>query len=116
MSLDEHRNQIDAIDSQMVKLLNERLQHALAIGKIKLEQGGSIYAPHREKAVFDRVCALNEGPLPDDSLRAIYREIMSAAISLEKPISNSLPVLINSMRMVGIIPRNTPPRNDLSIL
>ena len=41
MSLDEHRNQIDAIDSQMVKLLNERLQHALAIGKIKLEQGGS---------------------------------------------------------------------------
>ena len=87
MSLDEHRNQIDAIDSQMVKLLNERLQHALAIGKIKLEQGGSIYAPHREKAVFDRVCALNEGPLPDDSLRAIYREIMSAAISLEKPVS-----------------------------
>ncbi|MEL0061770.1 MAG: prephenate dehydratase [Verrucomicrobiales bacterium] len=87
MSLDEHRNQIDAIDSQMVKLLNERLQHALAIGKIKLEQGGSIYAPHREKAVFDRVCSLNEGPLPDDSLRAIYREIMSAAISLEKPVS-----------------------------
>ena len=64
MSLDEHRNQIDAIDSQMVKRLNERLEHALAIGKIKLEQGGSIYAPHREKAVFDRVCSLNEARCP----------------------------------------------------
>jgi chorismate mutase/prephenate dehydratase len=87
MSLDEHRKEIDAIDEQVVGLLNQRLQHALAIGKIKLEQGGSIYAPHREKAVFDKVCGINQGPMPDDSLRAIYREIMSAAICLEKPVT-----------------------------
>jgi len=86
MSLEEHRGAIDAIDEQIVALLNERIGHVLSIGKIKLQEGGSIYAPHREKAVFERVCRLNNGQLPNESLRAVYREIMSAAIALEKPV------------------------------
>ena len=85
MSLDKHRQAIDSIDAKLVALLNERIDHVQAIGQIKHRDGGSIYAPHREKAVLDRVCALNEGSLPSESLRAVYREIMSAAIALEKP-------------------------------
>ena len=85
MSLDTHRQAIDSIDAKLVALLNERIDHVQAIGQIKHRDGGSIYAPHREKAVLDRVCALNEGSLPSESLRAVYREIMSAAIALEKP-------------------------------
>src|SRR5256886_10606217 len=43
-----------------------------------------IYAPHRELAVLQRVCRLNKGPITNDAIRAIYREIMSSALSLQK--------------------------------
>lgn len=84
MSLTEHRIAIDRIDEQLVQLLNERTQHVLEIGKIKRAAGEEIYAPHRELAVFKRVVKLNQGPTPETALRAIYREIMSSAISLQK--------------------------------
>jgi chorismate mutase / prephenate dehydratase len=87
MSLEKNREQIDAIDERIVALLNERIGHVLSIGKIKLREGGSIYAPHREKAVFEKICKISQGPVPDGSLKAIYREIMSAAIALEKPVT-----------------------------
>jgi chorismate mutase/prephenate dehydratase len=85
--LQVHRKAIDSIDSQIVALLNDRTEHVLAIGHIKVAAGGSIYAPHREKAVLDKVSGLNPGPVPDHSLHAIYREIMSCALSLEKTMS-----------------------------
>jgi chorismate mutase/prephenate dehydratase len=87
MSLSEHRQAIDKLDAQIVRLLNERTQHVLAIGDIKLKAGEEIYAPHRERAVFDRVCKRNDGPITDDQLRAIYREIMSSALALEKTMT-----------------------------
>lgn len=87
MSLDELRKQIDQLDEKLVKLLNERVDVALQIGKTKKEQGGEIYVPSREKAVFERICNLNkQGPLPDKSARAIYREIMSAALAIESDL------------------------------
>ncbi len=85
--LSRHRNAIDSIDSQIVDLLNARTEHVLAIGNIKVAAGGSIYAPHRERAVLNKVSKLNGGPVPDASLHAIYREIMSCALSLEKTMS-----------------------------
>src|SRR5438445_1449454 len=69
---------------QIVKLLNERTKHVLAIGEIKLKAGEEIYAPHRERAVLHRLCRRNQGPITNESLRAIYREVMSSALSLEK--------------------------------
>lgn len=84
MSLEKLRKQIDKLDEKLIELLNERVSVALEIGKTKKEQGGEIYVPSREKAVFDRISELNKnGPLPDKSARAIYREIMSAALALE---------------------------------
>jgi chorismate mutase/prephenate dehydratase len=87
MSIQEHRKAIDGIDAELIKLLNERTRHVLAIGEIKLKAGEEIYAPHREDAVLKRICRLNEGPVTDESLRAIYREIMSSALSLEKTLT-----------------------------
>jgi chorismate mutase/prephenate dehydratase len=87
MSLPEHRQAIDQLDAQIVRLLNERTEHVLAIGDIKLKAGEEIYAPHRERAVFERVCAQNAGPITHDQLRAIYREIMSSALALEKTMT-----------------------------
>ena len=87
MSLSEHRQAIDKLDAHIVKLLNDRTRHVLAIGEIKLAAGEEIYAPHRERAVFERVCAHNAGPITNEQLRAIYREIMSSALALEKTMT-----------------------------
>jgi chorismate mutase/prephenate dehydratase len=87
LNIPEHRQAIDKLDAHIVKLLNERTKHVLAIGEIKLKAGEEIYAPHRERAVLDRINKLNSGPITNDSLRAIYREIMSSALSLEKSLT-----------------------------
>jgi chorismate mutase/prephenate dehydratase len=87
LSLSEHRQAIDKLDAQIVKLLNERTKHVLEIGAIKLKQGEEIYAPHRERAVLQRIAKLNGGPITDESLKAIYREVMSSALALEKSMN-----------------------------
>ena len=87
MNIAEHRKAIDRLDAHIVRLLNERTKHVLAIGGIKLKAGAEIYAPHRERAVLQRICHLNQGPITDDQLRTIYREIMSSALALEKTMT-----------------------------
>src|SRR5689334_23179698 len=87
MNIPDHRNAIDKLDAQIVKLLNERTKHVLAIGEIKIKAGEEIYAPHREGAVLQRIARKNQGPITNESLRAIYREIMSSALSLEKTMT-----------------------------
>jgi chorismate mutase/prephenate dehydratase len=87
MSILDHRKAIDRIDQQIVRLLNERTKRALDIGAIKVKQGEEIYAPHRERAVLNRISRMNRGPLTSESVRAIYREIMSSALAVEKPMT-----------------------------
>ena len=87
MSIPEHRKAIDKLDGQIISLLNERTRRVLQIGEIKRKAGEEIYAPHRERAVLQRICKLNGGPITNESLRAIYREIMSSALSLEKSLT-----------------------------
>lgn len=86
MSLSNYRKKIDGIDSRLVKLLNERADLSLSIGKNKLKSKTGIYAPHREKEVLSRLKELNKGPMSDDAFVAIYREIMSSSLSLEKDL------------------------------
>src|SRR5687767_7144585 len=87
MNISDHRKAIDKLDAQIVRLLNDRTRHVLEIGQMKLKAGQEIYAPHRELAIFQRLSRLNSGPIANDSLRAIYREIMSSALSLEKSMT-----------------------------
>lgn len=84
--LQQLRSKIDEIDSKLVRLLNERTKLVLDIGNLKHASGGEIYAPDREDAVLRRIVEKGKGPLPSDSLRAIYREVMSASLALEKPL------------------------------
>jgi len=86
MDLSAIREQIDKLDRELVRILNERLTLASEIGKLKRSQGGQIYVAEREDAVLRKVTGQNEGPIKNEALRAIYREIMSAAIALEKPL------------------------------
>jgi len=80
------RKQIDALDAQLVELLNARARVVVEIGKLKQQNNAPIYAPDREKAVLEKVRALNKGPLPDRCMEAVYRELMSGSFALEKPL------------------------------
>lgn len=86
MDLDKLRKEIDAIDQELLERLNRRVQLAQQVGHYKLERGMEVYVPSREEEVFGKLLAANGGPLPDEAVRTIYREIISAAISLEKPM------------------------------
>lgn len=84
-SLQTIREEIDALDRQIVKLLNARAEAAVKIGRLKADLGQSVFAPDRERAVLNRVTELSKGPLSKESLLAIYRELMSASFALERP-------------------------------
>lgn len=86
MSLNNIRKEIDGVDKNIVELLNKRAQIILEIGKLKNKLNKSIYAPAREKDILTKIKQINKGPLSSQSLDAIYREIMSASLALEKPI------------------------------
>jgi len=77
---------VDALDSEIVNLLNERVTHASEIGRIKHAKGSDYYDPTREAIVMAKITALNEGPSSNATLRAVYREVISSSISLEKKL------------------------------
>ncbi|KAI9033817.1 Prephenate dehydratase-domain-containing protein [Phycomyces nitens] len=89
------RKKIDTLDTTLVNILNERARVSLDIGAAKrqLDTTGQsaadlhVYMPGREKEVYAKLTRLNHGPLKDDSLHAIFREVMSASISLQKDVS-----------------------------
>src|SRR6185436_2104464 len=86
MDLDDWRSRIDNLDTEILKLLNQRGHAALQIGDLKRQQGRPYYVPEREADVLARLAAANEGPLPESAVRAIWREILSASLALEHPL------------------------------
>jgi chorismate mutase-like protein len=89
MTLDEARQGIDGIDKELLRLLNERAHFVNVIGEIKQKEGLEIYAPEREEKLLRKLVELNQaqgGKLPEKSIRAIYREVMSAALAMEHPL------------------------------
>ena len=88
-ALAELRQQIDAIDDQVLELLNRRAVCAQSVAEIKQAQGevGTFYRPEREVEVLRRMAANNPGPLSGEAVVRFYREVMSACLALEKPLS-----------------------------
>lgn len=83
MNLDDIRRQIDEIDRDLLDLLNRRADLVHEVGVVKKRDGLQIYAPEREESLLRRLISMNQGRLSESSIRAIYREIMSAALALE---------------------------------
>lgn len=75
----EIRERIDAVDCQLVKLLNERAQCSLDIRALKPDARWGLYDPRREEEIFANVAKCNEGPLYADDLREIYEAILHVA-------------------------------------
>jgi len=86
MSLKNLRRKIDLTDKNILQLLTKRTEFVLSVAKIKKQKNLSIYVPDREKEVYSKLEKLNKGLLDNKSLRAIYREIMSSALNIEKAI------------------------------
>lgn len=84
--LDAMRQRIDAIDTQLVSLLNQRAEVVVDIGRYKRATGVPIYAPHREAQVLEKALAANQGPLPARTIEGVYRELMSGSFALERPL------------------------------
>lgn len=82
-----HRDAIDRIDNEIIRLLNERSTHVIEIGKLKKEKdaNANLHTQGRETAIIDRLTKRNTGPFPVEAIRSVYREIMSASLSLEGP-------------------------------
>jgi chorismate mutase/prephenate dehydratase len=90
MTLDELRRHIDAIDAELLALLNRRADLVHKVGEVKRESGAEFYAPEREELLLRALARLNKelnGLLTEEAMRAIYREIMSASLAIEKPLT-----------------------------
>ena len=81
------RDQIDAIDAQLLALLNERARVAQKVGHVKAETNAPVFRPEREAQVLARVANANSGPLLSSDLQSIFREVMSACRALENRVT-----------------------------
>ncbi|HDQ40137.1 MAG TPA: prephenate dehydratase [Desulfonatronum sp.] len=83
--LSKIREDIDATDQKLLALLNRRAGLSLEVGRLKQNQQDMVFKPFREKEVLARLAEANQGPLPEDHLRNIYREILSSSRRLQRP-------------------------------
>ena len=81
------REKIDALDAQLLTLLNQRAELALQVGEIKKEVNAPVFRPEREQQVISGLQGASNGPLHNEHIAAIWREIMAASRSLEKTLS-----------------------------
>ena len=79
MNIEELRTKIDKIDSDILNLLNERMDIVHEIGLIKSASNESVYRPEREKEIIERLSRLSDGKLKVESIRAIFQEVFAAA-------------------------------------
>lgn len=89
MSMDQLkglRKKIDEIDDKLIDLLNERAKVVVEVGDIKKREKLDFHSPSREREILERLAARNKGPFPQDTLKAVYREILSSSLSLERPL------------------------------
>lgn len=91
VTLESVRNRIDAIDRDLQRLLNERAACALAVARIKHAEPGDqppvFYRPEREAQILARIKQENQGPLSDEDLARLFREVISCCLNLEQPLT-----------------------------
>ena len=85
MTLEELRKGIDQIDDELLKMLNKRMQFVQEVGKLKQNDGSSIYRPEREREILERLNRQNDGALTPEAIEAIFMEIFAVSRNLELP-------------------------------
>ena len=84
MTIEDWRVKIDAIDKRLLELLNERTEHAIAVGRIKRERNLPVFDPERERQVIQAILDGNKGPLDEDALRRIFARIIEECRRIEQ--------------------------------
>ncbi len=84
-SLDELRKNINNIDNELLKLLNQRMEYVKEVGALKHTTGTSIYRPEREREIIERLSAESDGALTKSAIEAIFMEIFAVSRNLELP-------------------------------
>ena len=104
------RKRIDDLDQRIIELLNERAKVVIEIGEAKRASNVPVYAPDREHTLLNRIADLNLGPLPQKTLRAIYRELSRLLpLSLRwSPITVTHTMLRSSIIVMRIFLMNSP--------
>jgi len=87
MKLASLRKKIDNIDKEITLLLNKRADLAQDVGKLKSRAGKGVYVADREAQIYRNILSKNKGPLSDKALEAIYREVMSGSLALERDLT-----------------------------
>jgi chorismate mutase/prephenate dehydratase len=85
--LEDLRDKLRKMDNKIVRLLNERAELSVRIGEIKEVNGLSVYDAAQEAKIFEYLREINGGPLKEEFLEAIFKEIISASRALQKPVS-----------------------------
>ncbi len=80
------RDRIDAIDDQILALLNERAEIVLEVGRVKISHDAPLHVPEREAAILNRLTGSNPGPFPNPAVVRVYKELISACLNMEGPI------------------------------
>ena len=80
------RQKIDSLDDNILKLLNERAEVVVDVGHLKEGSSADFYVPSREQEIYARLIADNKGPFPDEGVRRVFREVISASLNLEQPM------------------------------
>lgn len=83
------RNEIDKIDEEILDLLNRRAGIVIEVARIKRKENARFYSPEREKEILQRLTSINKGPFPNSAIKPLFREILSASLSLEQPLKVS---------------------------
>ncbi len=83
MSINDVRQEIDRIDRELVRLLNQRAARAIEIGRLKKAEGTELYVPSREESILEKVTGWSEGPLSDLQLSSLFRAIMTSSLGAE---------------------------------
>ena len=86
MGIEEFRQQIDALDSEILGLLNRRAEIVVRVGEEKAKGNIAYHSPQREEEIIDRLTRESDGPFPSRAIKAVYREILSACLSLEQAL------------------------------
>ena len=86
MTLQLLRRRIDRIDSQLLRLLNQRAGLAIRVGRLKQRRGARLFDPVRERAILRRLAEANGGPLSREVVRALYREILRQTRRVEQSV------------------------------
>ncbi|BDV44117.1 prephenate dehydratase [Geotalea uraniireducens] len=85
-TLADLRRDIDAIDDQILDLLNRRARCVIEVGRLKTGEKRDFHVPNREREIYERLTGANPGPFPNEAVRSVFREVISASLSLESPM------------------------------